>query len=234
MCGNSVGCKAFRCMLYIVVMIVCIAYLVVVTVITLRYGPNAQPLEIRVPPVAVELDLSDETMPWLSFVNRSTIRFVNRKDHLNITIRRVEALFMYAGLPVTCMIQTKPVQLPGRSVGGVELEAVMCDSGGKYTHGPFPYTESMASEARGKGRLRLGVTMNVRAGYSHQPWGWDVLLQPECGELAIRIADSGRVISSSNNNTDENNDNNNNKNNDNVFFGTGRLNCVVTDPLWVR
>ncbi|CAL1376185.1 unnamed protein product [Linum trigynum] len=223
MCGSSAGCRTFRCLIYLALMVSCVTFLVIVTVINLRYGPVARPLEIRIPPVAVELDLSNSTQPWLSFVNGSTIRFSNRKDHLNITIRRVEAIFMYRGIPVSCVLEDRPLRLRGRSEAAVEMEAVMCDRGGKFTHGGFPYTEDMLTDAREKGRMRMGFVMNVRAGYSHWPWAWEVLLRPECTEFYVRLGKSGKVSNSKNNIHDKD-----------VFPGTGSVTCIITDPLWVR
>ncbi|CAN1173625.1 hypothetical protein LINPERHAP2_LOCUS30782 [Linum perenne] len=228
MCGNSAGCKTFRCLIYIIVIVSCAAYLSVITTINLKYGPVSRPLDLLVPPTGVELDMTNEERPWLSFASGSHFIFLNLRNHLNITISRVEVLFLYNGLPVSCVVGENNLRLRGRSQTTLEMNATECDREGKYTQDAFPYTANMTMDAEKKRKVRMTMVMSIRARYTHRPIGWEVLLRPVCTDFVIHVINKERqqiLASDSKKNMDGD---------EKLFLGVGTISCDIGDPLWTK
>ncbi|CAN1200048.1 hypothetical protein LINPERPRIM_LOCUS44083 [Linum perenne] len=221
--------------MYVMVMILCVAYLGVVTIITLKYGPSSRPLDIKIPHMAVQLNLTDEGHPEMSFKNMSIFHFTNHKDHLNITIWFVEALFLYRGVPVTCLFGESQLKLTGQSEKAGEMKEVYCSRRKRDGNSlpEFPFGKEMISDARTAGRVQMMATLSVHAGYSHRPLGyWEVLYRPVCSQLVISLLNRGGVVVSNSTTTTSFDDVKEDKRD--MFVGIGTLSCTIADPLWVK
>ncbi|CAN0908134.1 hypothetical protein LINGRAHAP2_LOCUS25142 [Linum grandiflorum] len=183
-------------------------------------------MDILIPPMAVELDMTNAERPWLSFGKGSHFVFINKRNQLAIQISRVEALFLYKGIPISCVLGEKPMTMYGKSQVMLDMNATKCDREGRYTHNAFPYTANLTEDAK-KGKVRMGMTMNIRAGYKHRPWGWEVLLRPSCTDFVIHVVNKGTNRNSTSNSKNVDGDGK-------LFLGIGTISCEIADPLWTK